>query len=103
MAEELGISKDTVRTIVHKDLGKWKICSQVVPHKLTDKRKAKQMETFGGLITICDQDPFFLQTIIIGGETWCTSSICNQSSVPVLDHPPYSPDLATAEFFVSPA
>jgi len=33
MAEELGISKDTVYTIVRKGLGKWKICSRFVPHK----------------------------------------------------------------------
>ena len=70
MAEELGISKDTVHTIVHDDLGKRKICSQFVPHKLTDKQKAKQMETSGDFITMCDQDPSFLRTIIIGDETW---------------------------------
>ena len=37
MAEELGISKDTVHTIVCEDLGKQKICSRFVPHKLTDE------------------------------------------------------------------
>jgi hypothetical protein len=43
MAEELGISKDTVHTIVCEDLGKRKICSRFVPHKLTDEQKAKRM------------------------------------------------------------
>jgi transposase len=37
MAEELGISKDTVHTIVCEDLGKRKIRSRFVPHKLTDE------------------------------------------------------------------
>ena len=44
IAEELGISKDTAHTIVSDDLGKWKICSRFVPHKLTDEEKAKRMK-----------------------------------------------------------
>ena len=44
-AEELGISKDTARTIFRDDLGKRKIWSRFVPHKLTDEQKAKRMET----------------------------------------------------------
>jgi len=54
MAEELGISKDMVHTIVREDLGKCKICSRFVPHKLTDEQKAKRMETSGDFITMCD-------------------------------------------------
>ena len=45
--EELGISKDMAHTIIHDDLGKRKICSQFVPHKLTDEQKAKRIETSG--------------------------------------------------------
>jgi len=71
MVEELGISKDMVHTIVRKDLGKWKICSRFVPHKMTDEQKAKRMETTGDFITICDQDPSFLWTVVTGDETWC--------------------------------
>ena len=71
MAEELGISKDTVHTIVCKDLGKRMICSQFVPYKLTDEQKAKRLETSGDFITMCVQDPSFLRTIITGDETWC--------------------------------
>ena len=41
IAGELGISKDTAHTIVRDDLGKRKICSPFMPHKLTDERKAK--------------------------------------------------------------
>ena len=44
--EELGISKYTAHIIVRDDLGKRKICSWIVPHKLTDEPKAKWMETF---------------------------------------------------------
>ena len=52
IAEELGISKDTAHTIVRGDLGKRKLCSRFVPHKLTDEQKAKQMETSGDFISI---------------------------------------------------
>lgn len=71
MAEELSISKDTVRTIVRENLGKRKICSRFVPHMLTDDQKAKRKEAAGDLITMCDRDPSFLRTIVTGDETWC--------------------------------
>ena len=58
MAEELGISKDMVHTIVCEDLGNRKICSRFVPHKLTDEQKAKRMETSGDIITMCDPGSF---------------------------------------------
>jgi hypothetical protein len=45
MAEELGISKDTVHTVVREDFGKRKISSPFVLHKLTDEKKVIRMET----------------------------------------------------------
>jgi hypothetical protein len=59
-----------VHTIICEDLGKWNICSQFVPHKLTDEQKAKWMEISGDFITMCDQDPSFLR-IVTGDEAWC--------------------------------
>ena len=70
-AEELDISKDTTHTIVRDDLGKRKISSRFVPHKLTDEQKEKRTETSGDLIFMCDQDPLFLENIVVGDETWC--------------------------------
>jgi transposase len=69
MVEELSISEDTVHTIVHEDLGKPKICSRFVPHKLTEEQKAKRMETSGDFITTCDQYPSFLRIIVTVDET----------------------------------
>jgi len=60
MAEELGIGKETVGTIVHEDLGKRKICSRFVPHKLTAEQKAKRMEWANDF---SHHDPYFLTTI----------------------------------------
>ncbi|KAJ4432627.1 hypothetical protein ANN_21250 [Periplaneta americana] len=71
IAEEFDISKDTMHTIVRDDLGKRKICSRFVPHKLTDEQKAKRMETSGDFISMCDQDSLLLKTIVTGDETWC--------------------------------
>ena len=71
IAEELGINKDTAHTIVRDDLGKRKMCSRFVTHKLTDEQKAKRMETSGDLISMCDQDPMLLENIVSGDETSC--------------------------------
>jgi hypothetical protein len=39
LADEVQISKDTVRRIVVEDLRKRKICSHFVPHSLTPEQK----------------------------------------------------------------
>ena len=71
IVEELGISKDMAHTIVRDDLGKRKISSQFVPHKLTDEQKAKWMETSGDFTFMGDQDPLLLEKIVTGDESWC--------------------------------
>lgn len=50
MAEELGISKDMLRTIVREDLSKHKICLCCISWQ------AKRMETSGYFITMFDQE-----------------------------------------------
>ena len=70
IAEELGINKDTAHTIVRDDLGKRKMCYRFVTHKVTDEQKAKRMETSGGFISMCDQDPLLLENIVMGDEIW---------------------------------
>ena len=71
IAEELRISKDMAHTIVCDDLGKRNIFSRLVPHKFIDEQKAKQMETSGDLISMCDQDPLLVKNIVTGDDTWC--------------------------------
>jgi len=71
MAEELGIGKEAVRTIVREDLGKRKICSRFVPHRLTAEQKEKRMECANDFVRMCHQDRSFLTTIVTGDETWC--------------------------------
>ncbi|KAK9708534.1 hypothetical protein QE152_g27154 [Popillia japonica] len=69
IAKKLGISKNTVHTMVRNDLNKRKICSRFVLHKLTDEQKAKRMETSGGFISICYQNPLLLETTVTKYET----------------------------------
>ena len=71
IAEELKISKGRVSTIVHKHLGKQKICAWFVLHMLTNDQKQTQIETSGDFIDMCDQNLQFLETIITEDETWC--------------------------------
>ncbi|KAK9739062.1 hypothetical protein QE152_g9342 [Popillia japonica] len=70
-AEKLGISKDTMHTTVRDDLRKRKLCFRFMPYNLTEEQKAKRIKASGGFISMCDQDPFLLKTIVTGDETLC--------------------------------
>ena len=71
IAGELGISKDTAPTIVRDYLGKRKNSSDLCRTSSQTGRKKKRMETSGDFISMCDQDPLFLENIVTGDETWC--------------------------------
>ncbi|EGI67627.1 FLJ37770-like protein [Acromyrmex echinatior] len=44
MEEALNISRETIRTILHEDLGKTKVCAKFVPHTLrSDQKSANQL------------------------------------------------------------
>ncbi|KAG5346605.1 SETMR methyltransferase, partial [Acromyrmex charruanus] len=63
MEEALNISREMIRTILHEDLGKTKVCAKFVPH---------------------------------------TRQFLARNRVSVLNHPPYSPDLAPCDFSLFP-
>ncbi|GBM92183.1 Mariner Mos1 transposase [Araneus ventricosus] len=71
MAEELKISLDSVRNIIHEHLQKRKICARFVPNNLSDEQKQHRMETSGDFIDACDRNPQFLETIVTGDDSWC--------------------------------
>ena len=74
IANHLNIGKETASRIVIEDLGKRKICARFVPHALTtEKHHAAIMKKF----------------------------LANRN-VAVLHHPPDSPDLAPADYFLFP-
>jgi hypothetical protein len=77
LADEVNIGNDTVKKIVVEDLRKRKICSRFV---LLDS-KAERPENCSLHATIVKQ-------------------LLAQRKVNVLDHPPYLPDLAPADYFL---
>ena len=74
ITDRLSIGKETVCWIVTEDLGKRKICTRFVPHALTtEQHHAAIVKKF----------------------------LANRN-VAVLHHPPYSPDLTPADYFLFP-
>ncbi|UYV77727.1 hypothetical protein LAZ67_15002066 [Cordylochernes scorpioides] len=65
MAEVLHINKETIRTILHEDLGKTKVCTKFVPHTLTGEQKSVD------IISAYENNSNFLKSIVTGDETWC--------------------------------
>lgn len=71
IAEELGIGVESARLIVTVDLGKRKLCSKLVPHRLTPEQMQYRLDACGDLIDTADQDRNFLKCIVTGDESWC--------------------------------
>lgn len=71
MEEALNISRETIRTILHEDLGKTKVCAKFVPHTLTDAQKAARVIHAEEVVAAARNHPNFLKSIVTGDETWC--------------------------------
>lgn len=71
MEEALDINRETIRTILHEDLGKTKVCARFVPHELTDEQKAARLQHCRDLVATARNDPNFMRSIVTGDETWC--------------------------------
>ena len=75
IAEVLKISKDSVNSIVHKHLGKQKICARFVSHMLTNEQKQTRMETFGDFIDTCDRNHNFWKSLLLKMRPGATNVI----------------------------
>ncbi|UYV80229.1 hypothetical protein LAZ67_18002090 [Cordylochernes scorpioides] len=71
MAEVLHINKETIRTILHEDLGKTKVYAKFVPHTLTGEQKSLRIAHCRDIISAYENDSNFLKSIVTGDETWC--------------------------------
>ncbi|UYV73903.1 hypothetical protein LAZ67_11001358 [Cordylochernes scorpioides] len=71
MAEVLHINKETIRIILHEDLGKTKVCAKFVPHTLTGEQKSLRIAHCRDIISAYENDSNFLKSIVTGDETWC--------------------------------
>ncbi len=67
----MGIPKTIVQQILRKDLQKWKLSTQFVPHTLMAKQKEQYLNHSFDLIETIKSDPNFLDSIIMGDECWC--------------------------------
>ena len=65
-SEEQGVSKESVRTIIHQDVCNCKICSSFVLQLLSDEQKKTRMHIAQDFIKTRDQGLTFQRTIITG-------------------------------------
>ena len=71
IAEEIGIGKDTVRSILREDLGMRKVCSTWIPHNLDEKTKALRVGCAKAIKKkICQLGSNATQYYACEDETW---------------------------------
>ncbi|KAG5325326.1 SETMR methyltransferase, partial [Pseudoatta argentina] len=75
MEEALNISRETIRTILHEDLGKTKVCAKFVPHTLRSDQKSARINYSRDIVAAAENNPNFLKSIVTGDETWCFRNI----------------------------
>ncbi|EZA47753.1 hypothetical protein X777_15520 [Ooceraea biroi] len=100
LIEELtNIPKTTVHCILIENLGKRKVCARFVPHTLTDDQKDARVQHCLDMKQTANFDLNFMGSIVTADET---CDFLAKKGIVVLDHPPYSPDLAPCDFWLFP-
>ncbi|UYV72916.1 hypothetical protein LAZ67_10001157 [Cordylochernes scorpioides] len=69
MAEVLHVNRETIRTILHEDLGKTKVCAKFVPQNLPGEQKSLRIAHCRDIISAYENDSNFLKSIVTGDET----------------------------------
>ena len=69
LAEEFGVSKDTIYDILTKNLNRRKVCARFVPHKLMEDQEKALVEHCKDVIKMAKRKPKFLDSIVTGDET----------------------------------
>jgi hypothetical protein len=64
MSDELNISKETIRQILHEDFRK-RVCVKFVPQRLTDEQKQGRLTSCQDFIQICQDNSSFLDCIFL--------------------------------------
>ena len=72
LAEQLSLNKETVRTILQRNLSLRKVCSVWVPHVLTERNKEERMECAANIVSFFDNHsmPYILQHFAVEDESW---------------------------------
>ena len=66
LADHIGISKERVQYILHKELDLQKVTAKWIPHFLTEENKQRRVDCARELLVMLDQEFF---NIIMGDET----------------------------------
>ena len=70
VAAHLDISYGSAYTILHDDLGYWKVCTRWIPKELTVVHKQQCVEVATQFIRWYKEDPSILERIVTGDEIW---------------------------------
>ncbi|KAG5330105.1 SETMR methyltransferase, partial [Acromyrmex heyeri] len=67
MMEE-ALIRETIRTILHEDLGKTKVCAKFVPHTLRSDQKSARINYSRDIVAAAENNPNFLKSIVTGAK-----------------------------------
>jgi len=70
ISELTNINKESVRQILHDDLGMKKMCAKVVPKILTPKQKEHRVNCCADTLENIENVTDFFQNVIMCDETW---------------------------------
>ena len=70
IASEVGMDKQTVRTILVNTLGMQKVCAKMVPQLLTEKQKVQQLNACQDILYQLETDNKLLENVIKRDESW---------------------------------
>ena len=68
--EQLGLDKESVRSILVDDLGMRKICAKMVPRLLTDDQKTRRVNTCHDVLDQLEVNTKLVENVINGDESW---------------------------------
>ena len=70
IANEVGMDKETVRTILIDTLGMQKVCTKMLPRFLTEEQKAQRLNACRDILQQMEADEKLLVNVITGDESW---------------------------------
>ena len=69
-ANEIGMDKKTIRTILVDTLGMQKVCAKIVPRLLTEKQKAQRLNACRDILQQMEASKKLLENITTKNESW---------------------------------
>ena len=70
IADELGLNRESVRTILLHNLGMRKVCGNLVPKILSEDQKQRRVNFCKDMLKKKRDDPDIIYQVITGDETW---------------------------------